>query len=258
MSLLDRYRSGESEAVWSELMALGSGYHAILPEATAVADATMRQVLANLQTIRDRLAARGYIFANPAHVLSPLTPKDLADLEELESVLGPLPLSLRRFYEIVGTVNFMQDCDQCLHYSEEVPGEPWKIENLGRQDPLVVLPPGAFLGDCVGFREALRVGRIGRPEPGAVTVCFSPDEYHKANYSGGEDYGVALPCDAADFLIQGLYTADESFVQHLRLSLQGGGFRGATECDDESTELPGKPAPTGPLIEELVEGLAPI
>jgi hypothetical protein len=41
---------------------------------------------------------------------------------------------------------------------------------------------------------------------------LAPDECHRTNYSGGENYHVALPDPAADFLIQGMSGVDELFV----------------------------------------------
>jgi hypothetical protein len=54
---------------------------------------------------------------------------------------------------------------------------------------------------------------------------LAPDECHKANYSGGENYHVALPDSAADFPIQGMSGVDELFVPYLRATLANGGFR---------------------------------
>src|ERR1043165_9905765 len=55
---------------------------------------------------------------------------------------------------------------------------------------------------------------------------LSPDDLHKDNISGGEAYGVALPCPSADFVF-----LEEPhnllFVSYLRLSiLRWGGFPG--------------------------------
>jgi hypothetical protein len=58
---------------------------------------------------------------------------------------------------------------------------------------------------------------------------LAPDECHKANYSGGENYHVALPDSAADFPIQGMSGVDELFVPYLRATLANGGFRGKIE-----------------------------
>jgi hypothetical protein len=59
--------------------------------------------------------------------------------------------------------------------------------------------------------------------------CFAPDEFHKANYNGGENYHVWLPDPNADFRIIGMYEIDENFVSYVRATLAHGGFRGKVE-----------------------------
>src|SRR5207253_1629499 len=55
----------------------------------------------------DRLRSLGYEFAQPREVFAPLTRGERANLQCLERKAGPLPLSLRVFYETVGSVCLM-------------------------------------------------------------------------------------------------------------------------------------------------------
>jgi hypothetical protein len=114
-----------------------------------------------------------------------------------------------------------------------------ELQLLGEYNPLVV--------------EAL--------DPGDATpgwFYFALDEHHKANYSGGENYHVALPDPGADFRIQGLYGVDEAgefFVSYLRATFEGGGFRGTVGGDEErSWTVP----PDLELTRTLAAGLQPI
>ena len=92
-----------------------------------------------------------------------------------------------------------------------------------------------------------------------VTFYFAPDEFHKAGYSGGENYHLTLPDASADFHILGMYGLDEPFVEHLRASLTGGGFRGKLEPPDatDAAQLY-KAAPRSALIDSLARNVEPI
>jgi hypothetical protein len=91
-------------------------------------------------------------------------------LEELEKQAGPVPLSLRAFYEIVGEVDLIG------HHDTISP----------EADPLVVFPLEAMLQE---FGDEIAA-------EGRITI--SPDHYHKANISGGDPYEIALPDPRAD------------------------------------------------------------
>jgi hypothetical protein len=84
---------------------------------------------------------------------------------------------------------------------------------------------------------------------------LAPDECHKANYSGGENYHVALPDSAADFPIQGMSGVDELFVPDLRATLANGGFRGKIQCEGENCW---KVEPGLELTRTLAVGLTPM
>ncbi|MFH2115618.1 MAG: hypothetical protein ABIJ86_14060, partial [Spirochaetota bacterium] len=133
---------------------------------------------------------------------------------EIEKNIGSFPLSLRAFYHEVGSVNLMQSFKQIIHYTR--PEERAKSSDLyilGEEDPFAVLPLDWLLHDkkLIDSRHY---------------CCFAPDEFHKANYSGGENYHVTMPNEKVDFEIEGMYGIKEKFVDYLRESIRYGGFRG--------------------------------
>jgi hypothetical protein len=237
---LARYLDGETVAVWAEMVALDDGIRADrTDEAKAVAEETMSRVARNVDILIDRLQQVGYQFQRPdaAHV-SP-SADTLRALDQVVARFVPIPLSLDAFYRVVGSVNFTQSWGQLVHYHRPERSSASEVEILGEQDPLVVLPLD--------------------PEPdehsqaGAAMFFFAPDEFHKANYSGGENYHVLLPDASADFPIHGMYGLDELFVSYLRLTFLGGGFRGRIVSATEDYVL--KPRPDLRLTDSLAEGL---
>lgn len=98
-SLLERYRAGERERVWAEMQESAPG-----EEAWAVACETMRRARTNVETIHSRLKAGRFAFDHPQWAWIPATPADADDVRAIEARAGPLPLSLRAWYEIAGSV----------------------------------------------------------------------------------------------------------------------------------------------------------
>src|SRR5262249_48677902 len=160
-----------------------------------------------------RLPEVGYRFADPGAAHVPPSAQDVRLITEIEGAVGPLPLSFRAFYEVVGSVNFCQSLAQLVAWHagqgktpteiETLRGEdeavPWneerrktatEIETLGEEDPLYVLPLSALHADLMAAlssnRRRGRYARFGWRQGGEDRwYChFAPDEYHKANYSG--------------------------------------------------------------------------
>jgi hypothetical protein len=83
---------------------------------------------------------------------------------------------------------------------------------------------------------------------------LSPDAFHKANVSGGENYHVWLPDSGADVRLCGDVSPEpegQFLVDALRRAMEGGGFRGRLGGDDGWE-------PFRPLHGELAAGLLPI
>jgi hypothetical protein len=76
-------------------------------------------------------------------------------------------------------------------------------ELSGEYDPLYVTPIAKLAGDAE--RELAGLSRnVQHPAGSARLKCWlAPDECHKANYSGAEDYHVYLPEPAVDFPLVG-------------------------------------------------------
>src|SRR5687768_3416287 len=208
MNYLERYQNGEYEQVWKELQNLEASIRnePYYTQAQEVATETMRRVRRNCERIISPLHTLGYVFGTfpdgtrRSYTVEPLTPPSdemQADSEELESEAGPLPLSLKAFWQEVGAVDLVG-----MHPS-------WP-DGL---DPLVVDPPEGALSYLDDEGDGIFVG-------------LAPDDLHKDNTSGGDPYGLELPNPSADFLF--MYERhDLLFVPYLRLAiLQWGGFPG--------------------------------
>jgi hypothetical protein len=228
-------------------MALGAKIRepSLFPDPYAVAKETMTIARRNVELLVARLTKVGYRFNCPESVHVAPTEDTPKEIEQIEARLGPLPLSLRAFYEVVGSVDFVQSWKQLIHYHKKERDSATEIEVLGEEDPLVVAPLS-----LIGDEKPKRGGR--------VYFCFAPDEFHKANYSGGENYHVWVPDPRADFEIVGMYEIEETFVEYLRASFAYGGFRGRVEClpDDESRCR--KNTPKLEVVQSLAKGLAPL
>ncbi|MGO9262401.1 MAG: DUF6745 domain-containing protein [Bryobacteraceae bacterium] len=258
---LDRYLAGEYQQVWADLIALGPAVREAPHAAGAqlVAQETMRRVAANVRTVVGRLHSIGYRFKTQgmwldqfagraeqvldlaetlgqgeskvhhrlkqsvaqqrrerkpsdyeirAHVPpGPQTPEHLRQLDELA---GPVPLSLAAFYEIVGSVDLMG-------YHPAI--SPPDSRGYFLPDPLVIFPLDAMLLEYDELSEA-NYGRI----------TLAPDAYHKADFSGGAPYEMALPDARADGeLLNERHKL--FFVDYLRLVFRHGGFPGYEGID---------------------------
>ncbi len=236
---LDRYLAGEHERVWEELLSEGAGIRedVLYVDALNVAHETMRRVSANCQTIVARLSSMGYRFdLYPDQTRRASTPfkKPLAgingriDAIERWEGSGPVPLSLRAFWEIVGQVDLIG-----FH-----PGWPRML------DPLVVDSPESAPFD---HKEWISFVQEGDPEAGPFRISLAPDVYHKDNYSGGEPYAMAVPNPGIDGLFE-FERHETTFVNYLRLCFRYGGFLGI--------EALGREAPAGLL--DLGRDLLPL
>jgi hypothetical protein len=108
-SYLERYRQGECEQVWEELLALGGQVREpqLYEDAMSVARETMSRARANIELLVPRLTSLGYQFAHPDRVFVPADEETRRLAAAVERRAGPLPLSLRAWCEVVGEVNFM-------------------------------------------------------------------------------------------------------------------------------------------------------
>jgi hypothetical protein len=108
-SYLERYRQGECEQVWAELLALGSQIREqpLYADAQSVTHETMTRARANIEMLVPRLTTLGFRFAYPDRVFVPADEETRRLVAVAERRAGPMPLSLRAWCELVGEVNFM-------------------------------------------------------------------------------------------------------------------------------------------------------
>jgi hypothetical protein len=269
-NFLDRYRAGEREAVWNDLIALGQAvrHELYLGDATAVANETMQRARRNVEVIIERLRGMGYHFltmedsealqdaglnrlhaggraaqaselarkqiaerfAEPAEPLEPPDGKTAAVLKRLEKMAGgPLPLSLRAWYEQVGGVSLL-GWHSTLYPNPDEPGA-----SRFAPDPFVMETTNMLL-------EAAKMAG----GEGEFALWLSPDALTKAHTSGGDPYSITIPNAAADAPFDD--GEGRTFVNYLRHVFKWGGFPGWA-CD---------PNPPREAIAALTEGLLAI
>ncbi len=247
-SFLSRYQGGEREQVWVDLLELGSQVRqeSIFTDAWSVARATMERVRYNIETLIPRLSAIGYRFGEGLFPFAPLDPETMSGpiyaapkadaserVAELERLVGPIPLSMRAFYEVVGSVNLVG-----MH-----PEWPREIS----PDPLFVYPIEIQIQMCRDWLARKASAGKREPEPQyPITLTVAPDEESKYGVEGGV-YEMAVPAPVADgnLLFEQHRT---TFVNYLRICLRWAGFPGLER------------APNPPLrdIEQLTRDLLPI
>ncbi len=243
ISYLARYQQStasthENLRVWAELTSLGAAIRQepLYSEAVAVARETMLRARQNVATLVDRLKSIGYRFAEPEAAWSPPDADLIARLDQLERRYGALPLSVRAWYETVGTVNFTGSHPRLNHYhSLDEPGsKPWLIY----PDPLVIdafpdaLEP--FYLNLVGEDSA--EGPVGPP----YSLELAADAVTKANQSGGGPTAVMIPNPAMDAPLISDQWAGTLFINYLRTCFEWGGFPGwkdQPECPDDTLDL---------------------
>lgn len=242
----ERYLRGECTQVWDDLIALGSLVRedAAYSDAWAVARETMRRVCFNLDKILiPRLREIGYEFGYgwvkpeyaefglsqpPVHTLPP--PDISRLLDDFEQKAGPIPLSIRAFYQEIGGINL----------SGFLPGRPFVIKPDGTSCPF--FQAGIPGRDCQGpdplyiygpqgqefFAAVLELNENTDPESDGPLVNglpIAPDSYHKINVSGSGGYTIHFPDTAADAKLVNEWH-HTTFVNYLRICCASAGLPG--------------------------------
>jgi hypothetical protein len=160
------------------------------------------------------------------HVFYPpdkATAKQIARLEKLAG--GPMPMSLRAWYEGVGGVSLMGSHPLL---------NPKQANENDLPDPLVM----------ISLEEMLAM-IDGEGEGDGVQIMVAPDALHKADISG-DGYYLRLPDRGADFVFDD--GSGVTFVNYLRRVFAWGGFPGWEQAKN----------PPRDLIAQLSNGLAPV
>lgn len=205
----ERYRRGEHEQVWAELLALGRAVRQepLQADALAVAHETMRRARENITRLVPRLHEIGYRFDYPDEIVMLPSTSPLDPVSWLDHRAGSLPLSLRAWYEIGGGVDFMG-------------GHPdWGSVEA---DPLVIFPVELAAQEFQDWRQWHEEEGTAA---GAFAVTVAPDGRGKAGATDGDAYRILLPNAAVDAPLIGERHAT-TFVAYLRLCFRWGGFPG--------------------------------
>lgn len=132
MPLLEQFRSGDCEQVWSRIVA--ERRPADDTEALAVAQETVLRARDNLAVIYERLAELGYEFAEPNDAFVTTTPERAAEeISAIETHYGPLPGLARIWYSHIHSVNFAQTETQRTDPDSD-------LRNLGMYPLAIYLP----------------------------------------------------------------------------------------------------------------------
>jgi hypothetical protein len=185
-----------------------------------------------LQILKQRLTEEDFQFENEDEVFP--GPEDGTDeaIEQIENEIGALPLSLKLFWQRVGSVNF---CG----------GHPdWELdpdcEPEGYPDPIVIYPPSVALAELEEFLSD-KEERLRSNLPFVVPIA--PDFYHKADVSGGMWYNLSVPAVADDPPLNDEWH-QTTFLNYLEIAVKWAGFPG----------LERYPKHTWPIA-KLVQGL---
>lgn len=215
-SWVERYVDGQHESVWAEVVALGAraGEPAFAADVNALARETMQRALRNVEALTSLLPSIGWRFRFPMsgppsdHCVHARPRSDVQEkIRALETLCGPLPASLRAWWEVVGTVCFMREGLRDME--EPLP------------DPLVVAPIESVIAE---FHEWAADPARRRLEP-RFRAPLAPDELHKEDISGGAPYELELPSSAADGVLLNEWH-NATFVSYLRDAFRWGGVPG--------------------------------
>ena len=214
-SWVERYLSGQYEVVWDEV-ALGPRENdpAVAAAIDALARETMQRALRNVEALTSLLPSIGWRFKFPmtgppsAYCVHARPRPDVKDkVASLEGLCGPLPASIRAWWEVVGTVCFMR--------------EPPDDQEQPLPDPLVVGPIEAVIAE---FHEWESDAEFRRLQP-VFHAPLAPDEFHKDDISGGAPYAIALPSSGADSVLLNEWHGT-TFVGYLREAFRWAGLPG--------------------------------
>jgi hypothetical protein len=170
----------------------------------------------SIRLLVKRLTEWGFLFECPAKVFPGPESSAAAAIALIEREVGVLPLALKVFWRQVGSV------DLCGYHP--------KWEGCDYPDPIVVYPPSIAIQELDDFlsdkEERLRCNFPYR-------VPIAPDDYHKADVSGGMWYNVSVPAVADDPPLNHEWH-HTTFVDYLELAVQWAGFPGLSRCPGHS------------------------
>lgn len=163
------------------------------------------------ESLRDlvaRLSDHGFEFELAEEVLPGPEMDTQEAIARIEKEAGVLPEALKLFWLRIGSV------DLCGSHPD------W--EGAEYPDPMVVAPASFALQELEDFLSE-REERLRCNFPYHVPIA--PDDYHKANVSGGPEYCISVPAVAADPPLNNEWHKT-TFVNYLEIALTWAGFPG--------------------------------
>lgn len=203
----------EARRVWAELVTHGGAIRndTLFDDARAVAYAMMQRARHNIELLVKRLPELGYRFAYPDRVWIPANAELHQMLDELEFNYGLLPLVVRAWFEVVGSVNLMGAHPKLSSYAEL----DWDGSRYIDGDPLVA--------------ETIWFEHLGAEAYNTFyQLPIAPDAGHKAGESSNGAMHLLLPNRAFDapLIDDGGRWTGTFFIQHLQTCFEWGGFPG--------------------------------
>jgi hypothetical protein len=217
--LFERYVSGEQEEVWRDLVALGQNVRCDphLVNAKAVAAETMKRTRHNFEQLKVKLDTLGFRFhARRFGKEKPIIGTTTADtwdcLDRLEQrINGPLPISVRSFYEQLDGVCFFG-----YHPILTPQGKRRLFQAPQYRGSPIVL----------SIRDAVSVSEDWNSNDNVDEQDVFLDHFElvfENERISWEEWTMDVPNAAMDARIDGL---DMMFVEYLRRVFQWGGFPG--------------------------------
>jgi hypothetical protein len=221
-------------------------FHAVLEPLRRQNEALQPQRLAAremLNALQEQIRERGGESAKRQAIEapSPTVADEIAEIEEWAG--GPLPLSLRAWCEIVGSVSLVGTHPALSFQAEpqtpmmfinpdfhrDASGEVAKLRAAGVKATTVLetpaQPPLADPLEITCSLDQQEPYDMDEDEGFGRRLILGRDDELKAGISGLTDlYGIKLPSSAADALFEDWHKT--SFVNYLRIAFQWGGFPG--------------------------------
>jgi hypothetical protein len=223
MSLLQRYLAGEHEPVWAELVRRDMNDDSSRHEAISVAKETVDRAVHNLRLLHSRLVELGFEFERPGHAFVEADDRSRRLIQEVETLLGELPILASAWYERIASVDFSQSARQC----RELPDHP--LGNLGWYPHMIYQP----LDECLErsrefdreYKEWYETSHEFWESKGydlkPPDKTFLPIGGCATNH---ESKGFALPNPGADGVLFDDGGGPKYFHDDIRLGFRFGGF----------------------------------
>jgi hypothetical protein len=179
----------------------------------------VQRLPARLRDLVRVLGDIGYQFTRPDEILPGPSPRVGAEIQELERLVGPVPLALAEFYRVVGSI--------------DLTGAHLDWSGCDYPDPLTVGAVSAVLEEAQEYVALPSREQYWGPHSGVFRAPVAPDFYHKANVSGGMWYSIEIPNSAEDPVL--LEERNRlPFTRYLEFALSWGGFPGLASAPNHT------------------------